>query len=146
MKMRSIVIIFLAVGLLLVGCSQLKLPDASPVDPLAMTPEEVVESFYNWYLEYPGNPTVDGAFKESPFLAETKIKSVEEELQLRMDGGADPFMCAQDLPEKIYAQPAEIEAAQARVRVNSTFVGHTFLVELEVQDGEWKIVHILCGR
>jgi hypothetical protein len=130
----------------LAACSSLQVPRASPADPLAMTPEEVVEGFYNWYLEYPGNPMSDGAFKLSPFLDEALIAAKEEELSLFNMGGADVFLCAQDIPEKIYVQPAQIDGSRASVKVNSSFEGHSIEVELELREGEWKITRVHCRR
>jgi hypothetical protein len=137
--------LFLLMGVTIISCS---LQSIVPADPLVMTPEEVVESFYNWLIEYPGNPRVDGAFKNSPFLSESYIQKVDEDIKLSVNqlGGADPFFCAQDIPDKVYVNSAEIDNGRASVRLTTSFVNHRLLIELNLIDGEWKIVKINCLR
>jgi hypothetical protein len=117
-----------------------------PVDPLVMTPEEVVESFYNWLLEYPGNPRSDGAFRNSPFLSTEFIQEIDDFTRAPALGGADPFFCAQDIPDKIYVYPAEIEGGSALVSMETSFTNHRLQIELNLVDSEWKILHVHCGR
>jgi hypothetical protein len=125
------------------GCSS---QAAVPNDPLIMRPEEVVENFYDWLMEYPGNPRVDGAYKTSPFLTDVYIEQVGKGFNENQIGGVDPFMCAQDIPEKVFVHDAETMGKHAFVNVDSSFPGHHFQIELELVEGEWKIRNILCGR
>jgi hypothetical protein len=119
---------------------------AVPVDPLVMTPEEVVDSFYNWLLEYPGNPRSDGAFRTSPFLSADYIQAIDEAFEKPALGGADPFFCAQDIPEKVFVYPAAIEGDTALVAMETTFANHRLSIELYLMDGEWRIVKVHCGK
>jgi hypothetical protein len=129
----------------LVACDSLPLQSVSPNDPLALSPEEVVEGFYNWYLEYPGNPN-QGAYRESPFLTVSLMDKTAETVAGFQMGGYDPFLCAQDSPDKIFVDRAEISGGTATIRVTSSFQGHEFRVQLVQEDGEWKMDQVQCGR
>jgi hypothetical protein len=59
-------------------------------------------------------------------------------------GGYDPFLCAQDIPDKIYVNAADISGQTAEIRVTSSFGGHEFKVLLVQEDGEWKIDEVRC--
>jgi hypothetical protein len=125
------------------SCNTLPLQSVSPQDPLVLTPEEVVEGFYNWYTEYPGNPN-QGAYRASPFLTESLMDSTAEIVAGFQMGGYDPFLCAQDIPDKIYVNAADISGQTAEIRVTSSFGGHEFKVLLVQEDGEWKIDEVRC--
>jgi hypothetical protein len=128
----------------LIACDRLPLQSISPEDPLAMSPEEVVEGFYNWYLRYPGNPN-QGAYRSSPFLTESLMDRTAETVAGFQMGGYDPFLCAQDSPDKIFVGPAEITGSSAQIRVTSSFQGHAFRIHLIQEAGEWKVDQVLCG-
>jgi hypothetical protein len=129
----------------LAACTRFALPHISPDDPLAMAPDEVVESFYNWLLEYPGNPISSGDYQSSPFLTAEYLDQIEQELSGNRPGGVDPFLCAQDVPEKVSVQPAVLDDSQASVRVFTSFEGHSFIVRLAQKEREWKITGITCN-
>jgi hypothetical protein len=145
MSTKGFTVVLLILIAALVGCDGLPLQSISPNDPLALSPEEVVEGFYNWYLEYPGNPT-QGAYRSSPFLTEALMDRTAQTVAGFVMGGFDPFLCAQDSPEKIYVDAAEISGDSARIKVTSSFQGHEFRVQLIQEDGEWKIDQVLCGQ
>jgi hypothetical protein len=135
----------LAIGFVVGGCGFAALPQASPADPLVMRPEEVVDSFYKWFFEYPGNSTGERAYRDSLLLTPAFIQTIDETLDSFTGGGGfNPFVCAQDNPERIFVQEAQIDGDRAVVVVNSSFEGHSFTVELQVSEGEWKIDGIKC--
>jgi hypothetical protein len=126
------------------------------------TPAEVVESFYEWYLDYTGssgsgefrNPLVDGAYQSSPFLTPDFIIKVDETLKSMQGGGFDPFVCAQVIPEQITTDGTYLAemygpdfANDASVVVRTEFTGHAFTVDLvrTNQDEDWRINNIICG-
>jgi hypothetical protein len=86
MKAKQLILFVLsaAIGLTaaLGGCS----PAAPTSDMTPMTPEEVVEHFYNWYLGYiadhsfgePHHPLLDRAYRASEYLTDTFILQVDE--------------------------------------------------------------------
>lgn len=146
MRKLALIGFLAAISFVVGGCELAALPQASPADPLSMRPEEVVESFYNWFFEYPGNSTGERAYRDSLLLTPAFIQTVDETLDSfsGAGGGFNPFVCAQDNPERIFVQEAEIDGDRAVVVVNSSFEGHSFTVELLVSEGEWKIDGIQC--
>jgi hypothetical protein len=126
------------------------------------TPAEVVESFYEWYLEYNGssgtevfrNALVDGAYQGSPFLTPAFVEQVDEGLTGMQQGGFDPFVCAQVVPDQIIPDGTYLAemygpeyANTASVVIRTEFTGHVFTVEMvrPVQGEDWQIDNIICG-
>jgi hypothetical protein len=127
------------------------------------TPAEVVESFYEWYLDYTGsssagelrNPLVDGAYHGSPFLTSDFALRIDELLKGMQGGGFDPFVCAQVIPNEIITDGTYLAemygpqfANQASVVVRTEFAGHVFTIDLvrTEQDENWLIEDIVCGN
>ena len=124
----------------LFGCQK------SPTDPLEMMPEEVVESFYNWYLQNPHNPLSDRSYQDSPFLSLDMIEYVNQMLDEESRPEADPFLCAQDVPQELSVQPAEISGVTASVLVTGPLPEYEFTVNLSIDDHEWKIKQVVCRQ
>jgi hypothetical protein len=109
-----------------------------------LSPQEVVTKFYRWYIGYPGNPLVDREYRQSPYLAESFIRDVDEILE----GGfrADPILLAQDIPERFAVEGAEISQDEATVMVSFYWGGNSTparrWVDLLLIDGEWKITGV----
>ncbi len=67
-------------------------------------------ALYTWELGYitqseeMHNPWVDGAYRESPFLAQSFVKNIDDLLASGGGLGADPLLLAQDLPRAIHAE------------------------------------------
>ncbi|MBN1316876.1 MAG: DUF3828 domain-containing protein [Anaerolineales bacterium] len=120
--------------------------------PESLTPEKVVEDFYNWYLSYIGdrnsddfrNPLADGAYKENNLLSPELIKEVEAIRDKYGYFPADPFLCAQDIPQEIFIVGANVTGERANVTVGTSFDGHSFAVGLVMMDGQWRITSIDC--
>ena len=109
-----------------------------------MSPQEVASKFYRWYIGYPGNPLVDREYRESPYLAESLISEVDE---LAEEGFmADPFLLAQDIPERYSVDEAEVSGDEATVVVNLYWGGNPTpterWVDLRLIDDAWKIVDV----
>jgi hypothetical protein len=121
--------------------------------PIVMTPEEVVDRFYNWYLDYIGepgseemrNPLSERAYRSSGFLTETFVKKVDEIVASNGYFPYDPFLCAQDIPRNLNLEGSEISGETTEVTVTTNFPGHSFTAELEQVNGEWKIANVACG-
>ena len=109
-----------------------------------LSPQEVVSAFYRWYIGYPGNPLVDREYRESPYLAESFVGEVDEIAQ----GGfrVDPFLLAQDIPERFSLDEVELSGDEALVVVSLYWGGNPTpterRVDLELIDGEWKITDV----
>lgn len=109
-----------------------------------MSPQEVVTKFYRWYVGYPGNPLVDREYRESPYLADSFIKEIDEIVA----GGfmADPILLAQDIPERFTVDETEVAGDEATVIVSFYWGGNPTpsrrRVELLMIEGEWKITDV----
>ena len=113
-------------------------------------PLPVVQDFYNWYLDTAGydeatgefrNPLADGSFQERPELAPSLIDAV---VRSRDEEGGfffDPFLCAQDVPER-----ASFEVVGPDSVLVTTYFAwnprpHTLLAEV---DDAGQISAIVC--
>jgi hypothetical protein len=123
-----------------------------------LNPTDVVQAFYEWYLEYTKadsdgnfrNALVDRAYQNSPYLADTFKAKLDQREQ-----GYDPLLCAQDIPTSITTDGFFIEkispigeARQASVVIRTSFPGHIFMVDLGRPGGskdDWKITGVTCS-
>lgn len=124
-----------------------------------LTPRQVVERFYDWHLGYfasngermSANPLVDKAYRKSPYLAPEMIAAADKSLaeMAASGGGADPFLCAQNLPLTLTVSAAEETGpAQAQVLVRKGWgEGRetALTVRLAQRDGRWEISRISCS-
>ena len=143
---RWLVIVMVA-GTLLAACStQPVSPD--PASASDRTPEVVVESFYNWYLDYSaaGNPLVDGAYQAREELDPRMVTRIDAAMTQAGGLRADPFLCAQDVPTYISVANEQVASDEALVSMESSFEGHRFKVKLVMIDEDWKIAEVMCGR
>jgi len=126
-----------------------------PTPPTALhetlTPKEVTQGFYNWYLEYSrnqGNPLVSRAYRSSEYLTDQFAQKVDGLLDSFAGGGYDPFLCAQDFPEKVSIGSVVVSGQNAWVVVQTHWTGGATVRETTVglkdTGGEWKVVDILC--
>lgn len=114
----------------------------------------VVEAFYRWYLGYPGNPFAERAYRQSPLLSEAFVAQTDTEIEAMIaagPGGADPILCAQDIPGDMRYGPAEVSSDRVGVIVEQIWNPDTefeFVRELTVEvqqvEGEWLISDISC--
>jgi hypothetical protein len=85
-------------------------------------------------------------------LGEAFVQKLDETLasfqqQTRPIGGYDPILCAQDVPSSISISPATMSpGGVASVVVETSFGDHSFTVELERIEEQWKIVDVFCSR
>lgn len=129
---------------------------AAPTRPPGEAPANVVNSFYTWLLNYAettGNPLADRAYRDSEQLSQELIQEVDAELDAMELGGADPFLCAQDIPGQLDVGDAAVTGDEARVVVHEIWNPGTdaeqardVTVWLEQTDAEWQIVAIGCPR
>jgi hypothetical protein len=115
-------------------------------------PEDVVSSYYDWYLSYccdvaaqmTRSPLVDGAYHGSDYLTEN-FKTEVDLLLASFEGyGYDPFLCAQDIPDSITLETVDISGDEATVVAHGSWEGHEMLVLLKLVDREWKIDDVIC--
>jgi hypothetical protein len=130
-----------------------KLDGLWKIDGVSVTPDVIVESFYNRYLRYINNdggamrnPLVDGFYRECPELSEVFVAEVDETLASFEKGGFDPILLAQDIPVKVMVGDATLTDDGASVAVEMFWGGNPVpserIVALSLIDGEWKITGV----
>ena len=118
----------------------------------AATPEDVVSTFYDWYLEYIDhggemrNPLVDRAYRSRSELAPAFVSEVDEILATADKGAYDPILLAQDVPERIVVNRATVTGDTAQVKVEMFWSGNPTpserTVTLSLAEGEWVMTGI----
>jgi hypothetical protein len=150
-KQSTLFVLSIAVALSIVlgECS----PAPTLSEAMSATPETVVESFYNWYVGYPGNSLVDGAYRSSEYLTPEFVQKVDEIVASFDEGGYDPFLCAQDIPGELTVEKAVASGEGASVVVHEIWnpgtqyeLIHDVTVALRLVDGQWKISDIICPK
>lgn len=123
--------------------------DERPTGPAAVT-----QAFYEWYLSYIGdrasgefrNPLVDRAYADSPYLTARYVGQVDEALATMQQGGYDPILQAQDIPERIEVQEPTPSGDSATVTVLRYWGGNPepspMVVHLVRQNGQWLIDNV----
>jgi hypothetical protein len=111
-----------------------------------MSPTEVVNRFYRWHLGYTGNPLADKAYRTNTDLAESFIAEVDAMLASFELGAADPFLLAQDIPERFTVDRGVETDEEATVLLNLYWAGSTTPIQREVTlhllDGRWQITEV----
>lgn len=105
-------------------------------------PEQVVQDFYAWYLDYAGNPLEDRAYRNSKQLSPDFIQFLDDFIQSEMQN--DLVLCAHDVPAGISTFPAQVAGDKATVSVSTSFANHSFFVELVQVNGDWLINKVIC--
>ena len=106
----------------------------------AKDPGVAVEEFYNWYLEYPGDPIADGAYKTHNIISEDLIKKIEIS-----EKETDPFLCGMERSSGIEVEPAKTSDDSSSVIINVKSNGMVTPVKANLKlNGNWKIINIVC--
>jgi len=118
-------------------------------------PQAVVEDFYSWHLESFGdratgtfqNPLTNQVYQDSKYLTLSFIGHVDEVVaNFGEQGGYDPFLCAQDIPQEVKADGTFFHGGQASVVVRSDFPNHFVTVDLQKSGDGWQISNITCAN
>ncbi len=113
----------------------------------AATPEQVVESFYDWYLGYANapegrNPLVDGAYRDRPELAPELVAEMDALLSGPDGFRYDPFLMAQDVPTGYEISLVAYEGESVTVVLATSFEGHQLAVSMVRRGDGWQIRNI----
>jgi hypothetical protein len=115
-----------------------------------LSPEATLEAFYAWYLDYIGggmnfrNPLVDKAYQNAPYLHPVLVHKIDQLLSESIN--YDPFLCAQDIPQKVEALATFYNQGRPVVLMDGGFPGHTLTADLvRVDFNQWAIRDITCG-
>lgn len=128
-------------------------PTRALPDRTKLTPEQVAESFYQWYISaveasFQGGPLVydAAALGAGGYLAPELVSRIlaEREAMSGAPGGADPLLCAQDVPNTVDAIIQAAAAGRAEVLMTSDLIGHRWVLGMDQVDGAWRIADITC--
>lgn len=156
----SITVVLSVILIVLTACATSPATPALDTDTAAMqqpAPEAAVQEFYTWYLDFIGdrssgefrNPLVERAYRDAPNLSAGFVEQMDTLLDEQTEelGGipADPFLCAQDIPERIDVASVSNTNGGVDVEMKSSFENHTWTVHVEQVDGNWMITDIRCA-
>jgi hypothetical protein len=134
MNAKPIFILF-AIALILAGCAG-RAAAGAPQE----SPEQVVQQFYNWYLDERESAPKDA--RQSGVLTADLSGRIEAS---RLSGEPVNFVCAQDFPENVTVGSASLEGDQASVPVETSWGGR-LEIRLLASEGEWLIDEVQCLR
>jgi hypothetical protein len=133
---------------LLSGCAQPLPAKGQPaLTPKPEAAQETVERFYHWYLGYPGNVVAEEAYRASEYLTPQAVEQVDQIISSFTMGGYDPFLCAQDVPERVEVVDVTVTDDAAQVVAHGVWnAGSRSDIHLTLRpvDGAWQIDHIAC--
>ncbi|KUK79341.1 MAG: Spore germination protein-like Gmad2 [Microgenomates bacterium 39_7] len=106
-----------------------------------LSPEQTVDIFYSWYLQYDGNPIVTGAYQTSEFVSDRFKDSIRVQFTDEETAQADPFLLTQDLPSLFEIADTIISDQLASVKVIFTFDQQEVFRQIDLIriDDQWKI-------
>ena len=123
--------------------------DAAPVDSApfldnqpSVMPEELVESYYRWYLSSPGEYGARKALKKRRLLSPAFIGKLQQAPHSSVEQ-VDLLFCSDRLPASISVQETLIEGNQAQVLL-LTDRGDLLRVLLQSHQSAWQIVDVIC--
>jgi len=129
-------------------------PTAALPARAGLAPEQVAVAFYTWYISaleasFEGGPSPYdvSALSQGGYLSPALVASVlaQREALSGAPGGADPILCAQDVPTRVQAAATSQAAGDsARVPLTSDLIGHAWALDMERVDGLWRIAGIDC--
>lgn len=134
----------------------ISLPPLAPILPPVIvtgaTPDQVVQSYYSWYLgctrQHVASRSPLTLLTDCPFTT-TGAVGLPFVNTLQTINKKDPVLCSTETPPSLNYEPAVIEGDKATVVVhgvyNKTATNTTIRVGLEKDNkGQWKITSINC--
>lgn len=164
----SLFLFLLLVGLFVTGCVPTAVdvpivaPDSSapgePADSIVpasdLSPQQVTENFYNWYLSSMAdridssftNPLVAGLYRDSEYLTVDFVARIDEIVAGFENGGYDPILLAQDIPVGFEVQEPSIHGTEATAVILRYWGGNPdpspMVVHLVQENGRWLINNV----
>lgn len=137
--------------LLVQSCSNKASMPVSNDAEAVLPPAEVSDAFYQWYLSYYGSmsprrsPFSDKAYRENEYLSQSLVEHIDEIIAgFTNTASYDPFLCAQNIPQEIWADGTFLHGETASVFMRDSFPDHFISLDLNRIEGEWKITNITC--
>ena len=122
-------------------------PDPSQITYPIITPQEVVDAFLSWYISG-DNVLPSDAYTTAEALTDNFKETLTTLLETPDAVPYDSFVCSENIPssEEIMTLPAQISGTTANVVVETMMEEeeNSFIYELTLVDGAWKIDNIFC--
>lgn len=114
----------------------------------AQTPTSATKSFYEWWLNYFGNPVADKAYQKNAAIDKDFAKQLDSTVASLTNTSYDPVLCSRNKPSGISVDNQKISGDTATVEVHETFTGapHTVYVALKKEGSDWLLTDITCGQ
>jgi len=156
MKIKLALYILIFGSILLSACGSALYVHAEPIiEEGGLSPEDTLESFYQWYIDYSRTPETstfrsplnDKAYRESEYLSPAFIQYIDTFMTLPPEqANYDPILCAQNVPGNVYVEAVYQHNEKTRVLVGDDFAGyHRFTVDLIDEEGRWLINNVVCA-
>lgn len=119
-------------------------------DEKKQTPLQIVEGFYDWYLEYLADPgegsnlLMDAIHNQSEYLTPGLIQELEVMFLDSSREGYDPFLCMEEIPLSLDYMDQPRAGELVSVLAHSSDPEGSIVVNLEKTEAGWKICSILC--
>ncbi len=113
----------------------------------ALSPNQTVESFYQWYANQSERPLLTGSYARSGFLTSGFSNKMAEKAGDFKNTGFDAFLCAvNSVPSFSAVQQPKVLAGQAQVVVNQAdgLKNNQVKVSLVLEKRNWEISDIEC--
>ncbi|SRR5258708_3707370 len=112
------------------------------------SPTSVATAFYSWYISYPGNPLSSGAYKTSPYLADSFKQTIANFSNNSTDRNSDPVFCTPN-KTKIFAadllnSSSTISKANVMIHEKSDGGRNLYRVVLMNSNNTWIITDVMC--
>jgi hypothetical protein len=115
--------------------------------------QQVAATFFTWYAQavregmQRGERLTLDAVAETGYLEPALVERLRTDLAAMQGGfgGADPVLCAQDVPSEVRVTVVTADADQATLALTSDLIGHGLMIEMAQRDGLWRIANIGCG-
>lgn len=128
-----------------------------------LSPEAIAELVYSQAIMFQRHdfaqhlertPFIDWGYAWGRYMSEGLLEELAEAYTSEEGRHVDPFLCAQDLPERVSVEAVEMSEDAATLLVNGDYPAgpdaySTFeltLAEMGLVDGQWKLVAISCAQ
>tara|TARA_Y100000310_G_scaffold273705_1_gene289326 strand:+ start:3791 stop:4288 length:498 start_codon:yes stop_codon:yes gene_type:complete len=123
-----------------------QIDDITQITYPTITPDEVVEAFFTWYLS-DDNALPSDNYLAAESLTDTFKSYISDLLANSEQIPVDPFTCGATDIEDLTIRPAQITLDHANVTVEEALGegdGSSFIIELVLSESAWKIDNVLC--
>lgn len=113
-----------------------------------LSPTDIANNFYSWYISYPGSPVTSGAYMTSSYLADTYKTRISNLMSRSTDPKYDPIFCPANrfsdfVASKAYYDNSQTNATVYILKYNGDGPS-IYKITLENVENRWLISDINC--